>query len=326
MTGSGARVLYPAGRVSLRELGLRDGLQMAGAWPGTDAKLAWIAAAHAAGVRHIEVGSFLPSGRYPQFADVRELVAAVDRLPGAHASVLTLNERAVADALGTPVSEVVTVVSATEGHSHANMRRSRSSAIGLVRTARAERDRAGSGFPVVTAAISVAFGCSLDGEVEPDTVLGLADSCLEAGAEVISVADTVGVAGPRQVGGLCRRLLPLLGGVPLVVHLHDTRGTGIANAFAALDAGARVLDGTIGGLGGCPFAPGATGNVVFEDLVYLCERSGFPTGIDVAGLDGVRSILASEMPDEPLSGSLARAGVPEFIDWTAGKTTPRSPT
>ncbi len=325
MTGAGAAALYPPDRVILRELGLRDGLQLAGSWPRTDAKLAWIAAAHAAGVRRIEAGSFLPPARFPQFADVREVVAAASQLRGAHASVLTLNERAVADALGTSVSEVVTVVSATESHSRANMRRSQSSAIGLVRTARAERDLAGSAFPVVTAAISVAFGCSLDGGVAPDTVLGLVDSCLEAGAEVISVADTVGVAGPRQVGELCRQLLPRLGDVPLVAHLHDTRGTGIANAFAALDAGVRVLDGTIGGLGGCPHAPGATGNVVFEDLVFLCERSGFPTGIDIAGLAPVRSILAAEMPGEPLSGALARAGAPGFIDWKAEEAGSRTP-
>jgi hydroxymethylglutaryl-CoA lyase len=124
------------------------------------------------------------------------------------------------------------------------------------------------------------------------------------------VADTVGYSGPRQVGELTKAVVKLCGAKPVCVHLHDTRGMGIANASAALDAGARILDGSLGGLGGCPFAPGATGNVVFEDLVFLSESMGFETGIDIEKLVGVRSILRQEMPDEPLYGGLARAGLP----------------
>ena len=313
-----ARQIYPDGALILRELGLRDGLQMTSTWPGTKAKIEWINLAYDAGVRHFEVGSFLPPSRFPQFADVRELIVEVNALPGAVSSALVLNERGIADALETPVDELVIPVSATEEHSLANMRRSRSAAVGLIRSAISMSGGPGAG-PVVNAAAAVAFGCSIAGEVGDDDVLRLIGDCAEAGAEALAVADTVGFAGPAQVAGLCSRLVDEFGELPLKVHLHDTRGTGIANAYAALEAGIRILDGTIGGLGGCPFAPGATGNVVFEDLVYLCERCGLPTGIDPQRLVAVRQILERELPGEALHGALAQAGLPAGIDWRAGE-------
>src|SRR5438309_5893177 len=156
----------------------------------------------------------------------------------------------------------------------------------------------------------MALGCSITGEVDPNEVIRLAGKLYEAGVDMVAVADTVGYAGPKQVGELTKAVVKIAGSKPVCVHLHDTRGMGIANASAALDAGARVLDGSLGGLGGCPFAPGATGNVVFEDLVFLCESKGFATGIDIDKLVAVRSILRSEMPKEPLYGGLARAGLP----------------
>ncbi len=313
---SNARHLYPKGALILRELGLRDGLQMTAGWLGTAAKIEWINLAFAAGVRHFEVGSFLPPSRFPQFADLRELIAAVDALPGAVSSALVLNERGIADALETPVDEIVIPVSVTEAHSMANMRRPRSSAVELIRTAIGKKGLPDSG-PVVNAAAAVAFGCSISGEVRVDDVLDLIGECVEAGAEALAVADTVGFAGPAQVAGLCSRLVNEFDDFPIKVHLHDTRGTGIANAYAALEAGIRILDGTVGGLGGCPFAPGATGNVVFEDLVFLCERCGLSTGIDLEKLMRVRHILERELPGESLHGALARAGVPKGIDWQA---------
>ena len=301
--------------VCLRELGLRDGLQLTKSWPDTEAKKAWIEAAHSAGVRHFEVGSFLPVSRYPQFADVRELVEAVGDLDGAHGMALALNERGVDDALATPLSELVIPISATEAHSQANMRRSRESAIALVRYAAEQRGSRGG--PAISAAISVAFGCTIAGEVASDEVLRLLDSCAGAGADALTVADTVGYAGPKQVAELCHELVAQFGRLPLAIHLHDTRGTAMANAHAALEAGIRILDGTLGGLGGCPFAPGATGNAVFEDLVFLCERSGYPTGIDLGKLIAVRSILKEAMPEERLLGALAKAGPPATIQWQA---------
>jgi hydroxymethylglutaryl-CoA lyase len=301
--------VYPDDRVSLREVGLRDGLQLVKTFPSTPAKQRWIRDEYAAGVQHFEVGSFLPAKTFPQFADVRDIVKTVTELPGAHGVALALNERGVNEALASSVGEIASVVSATEEHSRANANRSRDSAIANVKRLCELRD-ASAHKPVVNAAISMALGCSITGPVDPNEVIRLIERCLEAGVDFIAIADTVGYAGPRQVGELTKAVVRLAGGKPVCVHLHDTRGMGIANASAALDAGARVLDGSLGGLGGCPFAPGATGNVVFEDLVFLCESKGFATGIDLEKLIAVRSILRTEMPGETLYGGLARAGLP----------------
>jgi len=306
--------LYPQDRVTLREVGLRDGLQLVKTIPPTAAKIEWIHQEYAAGVRHFEVGSFLPAARMPQFADVRDLIDVVAELPGAFSSALALNARGGTDALAIPLDEIVCVVSATEEHSQANARRSRADAIRLVGEIVAMRTGS-KRKPVVNVGISMSFGCSIAGKVEPDEVIRIAEQCLEADADVIGIADTVGFAGPRQVERLATRMRALCGERPFIVHLHDTRGMGIANAAAALDAGARVLDGSLGGLGGCPFAPGATGNIVFEDLVYLCETKGFATGIDLAALAAVRAIPRAAMPQETLYGGLARAGVPNYAEW-----------
>ena len=301
--------IYPDERVTLREVGLRDGLQLVKTFPSTSAKQRWIRDEYAAGVRHFEVGSFLPAKSFPQFADVREIVATVATLPGAHGVALALNERGVNEALASGVGEIASVVSATEEHSQANAHRSRESAIANVSRLCELRD-ASAHKPVVHAAISMALGCSIAGPVDPKEVLRLVEKCLEAGVDAVGIADTVGYAGPRQVGELTKAAVKLAGTKPICVHLHDTRGMGIANASAALDEGARILDGSLGGLGGCPFAPGATGNVVFEDLVFLCESKGIATGIDLDKLIAVRAILKEAMPNEPLYGGLARAGLP----------------
>jgi hydroxymethylglutaryl-CoA lyase len=301
--------VYPDDRVSLREVGLRDGLQLVKKFPSTAAKQRWIRDEYGAGVRIFEVGSFLPAKTFPQFADVRDIVATIAALPGAHGVALALNERGVNEALASGVAEIASVVSATEEHSQANANRSRDSAIANVKRMCDLRD-ASAHKPVVNAAISMALGCSITGAVDPKEVLKLVEKCLEAGVDFVAIADTVGYAGPKQVGELTKAAVKISGAKPVCVHLHDTRGMGIANASAALDAGARILDGSLGGLGGCPFAPGATGNVVFEDLTFLCESKGFATGIDIERLIAVRAILRSEMPGETLYGGLARAGLP----------------
>jgi hydroxymethylglutaryl-CoA lyase len=301
--------IYPDGRVTLREVGLRDGLQLVKTFPSTTAKQRWIRDEYAAGVRHFEVGSFLPAKTFPQFADVREIVGTIAGLPGAHGVALALNERGVNEALASGVGEIASVVSATEEHSQANANRSRESAIANVRRLCELRD-ASRHKPIAHAAISMALGCSIAGPVDPKEVLRLVEKCLEAGVDAVGIADTVGYAGPKQVGDLTRAAVKLAGTKPICVHLHDTRGMGVANASAALDEGARILDGSLAGLGGCPFAPGATGNVVFEDLVFLCESEGFTTGIDIDRLIAVRAILKETMPNEPLYGGLARAGLP----------------
>ena len=301
--------IYPESRVTLREVGLRDGLQLVKTFPSTSAKQRWIRDEYGAGVRHFEVGSFLPAKTFPQFADVREIVQTVAALPGAHGIALALNERGVNEALASGVGEIASVVSATEEHSQANANRSREAAIANVKRLCDLRD-ASSHKPIVHAAISMALGCSISGAVDPKEVLRLVEKCLEAGVDAVGIADTVGYAGPKQVSDLTKAAVGLAGKTPICVHLHDTRGMGIANASAALDEGARILDGSLGGLGGCPFAPGATGNVVFEDLVFLCESKGFVTGIDIDRLIAVRAILRESMPNEPLYGGLARAGLP----------------
>jgi hydroxymethylglutaryl-CoA lyase len=301
--------VYPSDRVVLREVGLRDGLQLVKKFPSTAAKQRWVRDEYAAGVRHFEVGSFLPAKTFPQFADVPDVVQTIASLPGAHGIALVLNERGVNEALASGVAEIASVLSATEEHSQANANRSREAAIANIKRLCELRD-ASAHKPVVNAAISMALGCSIAGPVDPQEVLRLVEKCFEAGVDMVGIADTVGYAGPKQVGDLTKAAVRIAGSKAIFVHLHDTRGMGIANASAALDAGARVLDGSLGGLGGCPFAPGATGNVVFEDLVFLCESKGFATGIDLDRLIAVRSILRSEMPNEQLYGGLARAGRP----------------
>lgn len=306
---------YPADRVVLREVGLRDGLQMVGRYPTTAAKLEWLRQESATGVRHFEVGSFLPAKAMPQFADVRKVIDACKTL-GVHSAALALNDRGAEDAVQTPVGEIVTVVSATEEHSEANARRSRKDAIALVgRTVDLARNTETK--PLVQAGISMAFGCSIAGEVDADGVVRIAAGCAEAGADLIGLAVTVGFAGPDQVHDVARRVQQELPDITLSIHLHDTGGMGIANASAALDAGIRVVDGSLAGLGGCSFAPGAAGNLVFEDLVFLCERKGFETGVDLEKLISVREIAASDMPDEQLYGALPRAGTPRHINWRA---------
>ena len=301
--------VYPDDGISLREVGLRDGLQLVKKFPSTAVKQRWIREEYAAGVRYFEVGSFLPAKTFPQFADVRDIVKTITELPGAHGVALALNERGVNEALASGIAEIASVVSATEEHSQANANRSRESAIANVKRLCDLRD-ASSHKPVVNAAISMALGCSIVGPVDPNEVIRIAAKLYEIGVDMVAVADTVGYAGPKQVGELTKAVVRIAGSKPVCVHLHDTRGMGIANASSALDAGARVLDGSLGGLGGCPFAPGATGNVVFEDLVFLCESKGFTTGIDIERLVAVRAILRSEMPGEALYGGLARAGLP----------------
>lgn len=284
--------IYPENRVSLREVGLRDGLQLVKSFPSTAAKQRWVREEYAAGVRHFEIGSFLPAKTFPQFVDVREIIQTVAALPGAHGVALVLNERGANEALASGVAEIASVVSATEEHSQANAHRSRESAIANVRRMCELRD-ASEHRPIVNAAISMALGCSIAGPVDPNEVLRLVEKCFEAGVDVVAIADTVGYAGPKQVGDLTRAAVRLAGSKPICVHLHDTRGMGIANAAAALDSGARILDGSLGGLGGCPFAPGATGNVATEDVVWLFERMGLRTGVDGDALLDVARALAA---------------------------------
>src|ERR1700733_2692092 len=209
--------IYPEGRVTLREVGLRDGLQLVKKFPSTTAKQRWVAEEYGAGVRHFEVGSFLPAKTFPQFADVRDVVATVASLPGAHGIALTLNERGANEALESGVAEVASVLSATEEHSQANANRSRDQAIANIKRLCDLRD-ASAHKPLVNAAISMALGCSIAGPVDPKEVLRLVEKCFEAGADMVGIADTVGYAGPKQVGDLTRDAVKIAGPKAIFVH------------------------------------------------------------------------------------------------------------
>lgn len=302
--------IYPPGRVLVREVGLRDGIQMSEVFPSTEQKKRWIDLEYAAGVRHFEAGSFLPVARFPQFEDVREIASFIQSMPDATAIALVINERGISEALEAGVDELTLVLSATEEHNQANARRSREASIEAIRHAVEQRNASGSQ-TLLNVIISMSFGCSIAGDVDPDEVVRLAQACIDAGVDTVGVADTVGYAGPTEVRALCQRMTALMGERPYTVHLHNTRGTGLANAAAAIEAGARIFDASLAGLGGCPFAPGATGNVVIEDLLFMFEKMGYSTGVDICKLVQARAVIEESMPEEPLYGGIARAGLPK---------------
>lgn len=308
--------IYPVGRLAIREVGLRDGLQMTKSWPTTAQKRAWVQQEYSAGLRYFEVGSFLPAAKVPRFADVRDVITEVASLDGAHGVALALNQRGATDALATDVPEITVVVSASAAHNEANVRRTQEQSLAEIANVVRLRNETGKD-TIINVGIACAFGCSITGGVPEDDVMRMVDRCFEAGVDMVGLADTVGYAGPRQIVSLCDRMHKRLGALPYVMHLHDTRGMGIANASAAMDAGCWVFDASLGGLGGCPFAPGATGNVVLEDLVYLAETKGHPTGIDLDALMKTREIAASALPEETLYGAIAKAGAPKLSDWRA---------
>ena len=301
--------IYPAGQIVLREVGLRDGLQMVKSHPTTEAKKDWIRQEYDAGVRCFELGSFLPAHRYPQFADILELIEFLNELDGAHGSALALNCKGADAAVTSGIAEVTAVLSASEAHSKANINRTQDQAIDEIKFL-VDLAKSAPHKPLVSVGVAMAFGCSISGEVKSDMVLNLAEQCLTAGADVISLADTVGYAGPSEVASLCGAFKEAFPDQVFGIHLHDTRGLGLANAMAAIQNGATIIDGAMAGLGGCPFAPNATGNIVFEDLVFLCQKEGIETGIQIEKLLGVRDVVQKSMPEEALYGSIAKAGLP----------------
>ncbi|MGX7708724.1 hydroxymethylglutaryl-CoA lyase [Methylobacterium sp. Gmos1] len=295
--------------VAVREVGPRDGLQMAKSVMPTAAKLAWIDAVAASGVTGMEVASFVPPHLMPQMADAAEVTrTARQRYPALTVVALAPNLRGAQNAAAAGAQVVVVPVSASEAHSRANVRRSREEQVAEV--ARIV-EALGCDRPRIEAGISTAFGCSLQGAVPEDDVVRLGAALAEAGADIVSLADTLGYAAPAQVRRLVRRLRREIGTERLGhLHLHDTLGTALANAYAGLEEGVRGFDGALGGLGGCPFAPGSVGNAATEDLVYLLESEGFDTGIDLPALIAARALLAELLPSERLHGRVAAAGIP----------------
>lgn len=298
--------------VTIREVGLRDGLQALARTVPTVDKIEWLRALHAAGLREIEVGSFVPPQRLPQVADTAELVDAGRALPGLRVSVLVPNLKGAERAIASGAHSMLLPLSASHAHSLANLHRTPDEAVAEVARIRAARDGAGSAC-AVEVGISTAFGCTIQGEVRPDEVVRLVQAVLDAGAEEVGLADTVGYADPLAVSRLFERCLKVAGARLSCAHFHDTRGLGLANTFAAWQLGIRRFDGSAGGIGGCPHAPGASGNVASEDLVYLFASMGVPTGVDLAALLALRTRIAGWLEGEPLHGVIARAGLPRTM-------------
>lgn len=293
--------------VLVSEVGPRDGLQSIDRVMPLDAKKAWIAAEAAAGVREIEVGSFVPEALLPQMADTTDLAAFARTLSGLNVVALVPNVRGAERAVAAGVHGVSVPLSVSETHSLKNVRKTHAemlTEIGRIATI------ARAGGVHFSVGLSTAFGCTIDGHVPEDRVVRLAEEAVAAGAEELSLSDTTGYADPAQVRRLVRKVRAAVGDRLTTLHLHNTRGLGLANALAGLEEGITTLDASLGGLGGCPFAPGASGNIVTEDLIFMLEAMGYETGIDLDALLRVREVVAPALPGEPLHGFIPSAGVP----------------
>lgn len=299
-------------RVTIREVGLRDGLQILQRVVPTATKIEWIRDAYAAGQRELEVGSFVPARLMPQLADTAEVLAFAKTLPGLLASVLVPNLKGAERAIAEEAHAMLVPLSASHAHSLANLRKAPDDVVAEIGRIRAARDAAGS-HTLLEVGISTAFGCTIQGRVEEAEVVRLVQAVLDAGAERVSLADTVGYADPAQVGRLIEKVLKVAGERLDCAHFHDTRGLGLANCFAALQLGIRRLDACLGGIGGCPHAPGASGNVATEDLVYMLGSMGIESGQDFDALLALRGKLATWLQGDPLHGTLWRAGLPKTM-------------
>lgn len=296
--------------VLISEVGPRDGLQSVSRTMATDDKRVWITALHAAGLREIEVGSFVPAALLPQMADAAEVVRHALTLPGLTVMALVPNLRGAEAALAAGVHQLTLPVSASEAHSLANVRKTRAQMVDEVRRVVALRNALAPGVKVEVG-MSTAFGCTLQGAVPEDEVVRLAAQLIEAGVDEVGLSDTTGHANPAQVRRLFTRLRAEIGERTGAAHLHNTRGLGLANCLAAYDVGVRTFDSSMAGLGGCPYAPGASGNVVTEDLVFMFEAMGVHTGVNIERLLAAREPLKAGLPGEPLYGMTPEAGVPK---------------
>ena len=293
-------------QIHIREVGPRDGLQNAHQLMPTATKKAWIGAIAAAGVREIEVGSFVPPKLIPAMADTAEIVSASLKINDLQVVVLAPNLKGFERALAAGAHKVTFPVSASRKHSESNVRMTPEQMVEEVRKCAAHPH------PGVTVegAVSTAFGCTMQGEVPEDDVVRIAVA-LAGFCDHVSLADTVGYANPAQIRRVFARVRKEIGAKLRTAHLHNTRGLGLANALAAYEEGVRHFDSSMGGLGGCPFAPGASGNVITEDLVFMFESMGVPTGIDMARLLEARKLMVAALPEEQVYGHLAMAGLPK---------------
>lgn len=296
--------------VTICEVGPRDGLQIARGRMPTAVKTRWIAAMAGAGLPQIEVGSFVSPKLIPQMADTGEIVRRAVLLPHVTVVALAPNLRGAQAAVENGAARISVPISVTMGHSRANLNRTPDEQIAEIQRMMDWLCRLPTR-PPVEVALSTAFGCSFDGRVPVADVVRVAEGVAGTGADAITLADTVGYGHPDDIRAKVRAVRAAVGPVLHGLHLHDTMGLGLANALAGLEEGIRKFDSALAGLGGCPFAPGASGNIVTEDLVFLLESQGFSTGVDLAGLIAARAILREGLPDEALHGNVPRAGVPK---------------
>ncbi len=300
-------------KVLISEVGPRDGLQNCSGVMPTTLKKAWVKGLYDAGLREIEVGSFVPPRLFPQLADTAEIVAFAKTLPDLRVLALVPNLRGAQAAIEAGVTSIGFPLSVSETHSVKNLRQTHDQAIENVRqiaeliAAQPKENR-----PEFEGALSTAFGCSIEGEISESKVLNLAERLVAAGVDELGLSDTVGYAQPLQVKRLIRKTREVVGADRVKsVHLHNTYGLGLANAFAAYEEGIEVFDSSQGGLGGCPASPGASGNIVTEDLVFMFESMGVSTGIDLDALIVCREILSAGLPEESLYGMTPNAGLPK---------------
>jgi len=298
-------------QIQICEVGPRDGLQNAKHLMPTEAKKRWISALAAAGLDEIEVGSFVPPKLIPAMADTAEVVQHALSIPGLKVVALAPNVKGFQRALEAGAHKVTFPVSASRKHSESNVRMTPEQMVEQVRECVALRGPRSKGGPEIEGAISTAFGCTLQGAVPEDEVVRLAVMLAEAGVDGVPLADTVGYANPAQVRRLFRKVRNAIGDKLEGAHFHNTRGLGLANALAAYEEGVRAFDSSMGGLGGCPFAPGASGNVITEDLIFMFESMGIATGIDFDKLLAARAALVEGLPEEPVYGHTPLAGLPK---------------
>ncbi|MCR0983086.1 hydroxymethylglutaryl-CoA lyase [Roseomonas populi] len=304
--------------IFISEVGPRDGLQSIHRTMPTAAKIAWVRALAAAGLREIEVGSFVNPKRLPQMADAAEVVRAAREIPGLTVMALAPNLRGVQGAAEAGVDKVTMPVSASEPHSIANIGMTHEQVLAEVARVIAYRDGLPEDRrPEIEVGISTAFGCTIAGPVDEDWVIDLAVRLAGLGVDSVGLSDGVGYANPAQVRRLFMRLKEEIGGKAGGAHLHNTRGQGLANVVAALEAGVTTFDSSQGGIGGCPYSPGATGNIVTEDLVWMLEAMGHDTGVDLAKLAEARRVLAEALPGEPLYGHLPDVGTEKGFSYAA---------
>ncbi|MGY1811298.1 hydroxymethylglutaryl-CoA lyase [Blastococcus sp. SYSU D00820] len=289
--------------VDIREVGMRDGLQLEEPLP-LSAKLSMLEALVATGVRRIEVTSFVSPKAVPALADADRLAAELGRWDGVAWSALVANARGAVRAVDAGIPDLEYVVSASDGHSRANAGRSTAEAVGAVGEIAGLAHAAGGSLEVV---VATAWDCPFDGRTPVTRTVDVARAAVTAGADRLCLGDTIGTTTPGRVVQLLSAVRRVCPGVPVGVHFHDTRGTGQANALVAVQAGVTQLDSSVGGLGGCPFAPGASGNIATEELVYMLEESGVRTGLDLDAVLGAARVTEQAV-GHALPSSLYRAG------------------